>query len=92
MGMGRKVVHTVILHLSLLRIAFISSLFLRSARLLLSDTTAHMAAGSQPISVICSIRQAMPDNIFPRSRKESQGNRMAIRVILEGLAVFSFFP
>lgn len=40
--------------------ALINSLFLFSARPLLRDMTAQMAAGSQPIRVICRNKQSMP--------------------------------
>jgi len=64
-----------------------------SALALLSDTTAQMAAGIQPISVICKIRQRMPVRILPLSMKESQGNNMARSVINQVLLYIqiSFF-
>jgi hypothetical protein len=55
---------------------------LLSALALLSDTTAQIAAGIQPISVICKMRQIIPVRIFPLRKKESQGNKIAIKVIV----------
>jgi hypothetical protein len=55
---------------------------LLSALALLSDTTAQIAAGIQPINVICKIMQIMPVRIFPLRKKESQGNNMAIKVMV----------
>jgi len=43
--------------------------------------TAQTAAGIHPIKVICKIRQIMPVSILPRSRKEINGKKMAIKVI-----------
>src|SRR5690606_27154102 len=40
--------------------------------------TAHKAAGSQPIRVICRMRQTMPATGLPIVKKVSQGNRRAI--------------
>ena len=62
-----------------------------SALALLSDTTAQMAAGIQPINVICKIRQRMPVSILPLSMKESQGNNMARRVINYVLLNIQFY-
>lgn len=54
---------------------------LLSARALLSDTTAQMAAGIQPNNVSCSKRQITPVSTFPLKINESQGNRMANNVM-----------
>jgi hypothetical protein len=43
----------------------------------LLDDTAQKAAGNQPISVICRNKQMMPWIIFPRKKKDNQGNKMA---------------
>jgi hypothetical protein len=36
-----------------------------SAYILLTEVIAQIAAGNQPMIVICKIRQTMPDPIFP---------------------------
>jgi hypothetical protein len=41
-----------------------------------------MQAGSQPIIVICKIKQIIPDMIFPCSSKESQGKKNAITYLI----------
>jgi len=48
---------------------------------LFRETTAQIAAGNQPIKVIWSIKQIIPDNIFPLRKKDSQGIKIAIKVI-----------
>ncbi len=53
----------------------------RSALEFCKEITAHTAAGIHPMSVICRIKQKMPVNIFPRSRKERNGKKMAIKVM-----------
>jgi hypothetical protein len=47
-----------------------------------------MAAGIQPIKVICSIRHKIPVNILPRSINDSQGKRIASSVIVITCLVF----
>jgi hypothetical protein len=44
--------------------------------------TAQAAAGIQPIMVICKTRQRMPVKILPLSIKESQGGKIASKVIM----------
>lgn len=51
----------------------------RSAYMLWSDANAQIAAGNQPMIVICRIRQIIPENIFPCNNNESQGKKNAIR-------------
>jgi hypothetical protein len=46
------------------------------------EITAQIAAGIQPIKVICKIRQMMAVNILPLKKKETNGKKMAINVIL----------
>jgi len=48
-----------------LPIALIILFVLLSAYIRLSEDTAHMKAGIQPIKVNCKIRQQMPLSIFP---------------------------
>jgi len=43
---------------------------------------AHIAAGSHPINVICKIKQRNPDNILPLKKKDNQGTKIAIRIIM----------
>jgi hypothetical protein len=50
--------------------------------------TAHAAAGNQPINVIWRIRHIMPENILPRSKKESHGNKIASSVIQIRIIIF----
>lgn len=52
-----------------------------SALAFCKEMTAQMAAGIQPIKVICKIRQMMAVSIFPLNRKDNDGIRMAINVI-----------
>lgn len=66
--------------------ALISFAFRLSALEFCSDTTAHMAAGIHPMSVICRIRHKRAVRSFPLNRKDSEGKNMAIKVII----VFSF--
>ena len=49
----------------------------------LSDMTAHAAAGIHPTIVICNKRQRMPVSILPLKINESQGSKIAIRVMNE---------
>jgi hypothetical protein len=53
-----------------------------SARWLLRDMTAHIAAGIQPSKVHCKSRQIIPTSILPLIKKESQGRRMASNVMI----------
>jgi hypothetical protein len=46
------------------------------------EITAQIAAGIQPIKVICKIRQMIAVNILPLKKKEAKGKKMAINVIL----------
>lgn len=52
-----------------------------SALSLCKDKTAQIATGSQPINVICNIRQMIPVKIFPRTMKDKKGRRMASNII-----------
>jgi hypothetical protein len=65
----------------LLFIAFIISLVRLSALEFCNEMTAHIAAGTQPIIVICKIKQIIPVNIFPRRKNERNGKNIAMRVI-----------
>lgn len=40
-----------------------------------------MAAGIQPINVICNIRQIIPVSNFPLSMNDKNGKKIAIRVM-----------
>ncbi len=62
-------------------IARINLAFLFSALSLFKDRTAQIAAGSQPIKVICNIKQITPVKIFPRIMKDRNGNKIAINII-----------
>ncbi len=63
------------------RMARINSLFLFSALALLSDNAAQIAAGSQPSIVICRIKQIMDVIIFPRTKKETNGSKIANNIL-----------
>jgi len=52
-----------------------------SALAFCKEITAQMAAGIQPINVICKIKQMIAVNIFPLNRKDKDGISMAINVI-----------
>lgn len=56
-------------------------LVLLSARAFCRSKTAHIAAGIQPISVICSNRHNMPLRIRILSKKDSQGRKIAMSVM-----------
>ena len=45
------------------------------------EITAQIAAGTQPISVICKIRQIIEVNILPLKRKDKNGKKIAIKVM-----------
>ena len=62
-------------------IALMSRLLRFSARASLKDMSAQIAAGNQPIKVICSTRQMMPASTFPLSKKDNQGRSIASSVI-----------
>lgn len=64
-------------------IALITLFVLLSALAFCSDTTAHIAAGSQPIKVICRIRHNSPERIFPLRKKDSGGISMARSIITD---------
>jgi hypothetical protein len=57
--------------------ALISCLLRLSALALFNDITAHNAAGSQPINVICKIKQTMAEIILPLKKKDRKGTNMA---------------
>lgn len=61
----------------LLLIALINFSLRFSALSLFKDITAHIAAGNQPISVICNMRQTIPEIILPRKMKERNGSTIA---------------
>jgi hypothetical protein len=63
-------------------IAFISFSLRLSALEFCKEITAQIAAGTQPIKVICKIRQMIAVNILPLKKKEANGKKMAINVIL----------
>jgi hypothetical protein len=52
-----------------------------SALLFCRFITAHTAAGNQPIRVHWSTKQATACKIFPLSKKDSEGNMIAISVM-----------
>ncbi len=47
------------------------------------EMTAQIAAGIQPIKVICKIKQIIDVIILPLRKKERKGRKMAISVICE---------
>lgn len=47
-----------------------------------SEITAQIAAGIQPIKVICKIKQRIEVSILPLKKKETHGKNMAINVII----------
>lgn len=63
-------------------IALIMRWVRRSARRFCRSITAHIAAGSQPISVHCNSRHITALNIRPLMRKDKEGNNMAISIII----------
>ncbi|WP_242670893.1 hypothetical protein, partial [Flavobacterium aquidurense] len=63
-------------------IALINLLLRLSALEFCSETTAQIAAGIQPIKVICKIRHNSAVRIFPLRTKEIHGKNMAIKVML----------
>jgi hypothetical protein len=52
-----------------------------SALAFCKDVTAQIAAGIQPIKVICRIRQSMAVKIRPLKKKESDGKKIAMSVM-----------
>jgi len=72
-------------------IAFMSSLFLLSALEFCKEMTAQIAAGIQPIRVICNSKQIIDVSIFPLRKKERNGKKMAIKVMVIVLIQFFFF-
>ncbi|REG99660.1 hypothetical protein [Flavobacterium aquicola] len=63
-------------------IALISLLLRLSALEFCSDITAQIAAGIQPIKVICRIKHRIDVSIRPRKKKERNGKNIAINVII----------
>jgi hypothetical protein len=63
-------------------IALISFLLRLSALEFCKEITAQIAAGIQPIKVICKIRQIIEVNILPLKKKEAKGKKIAISVII----------
>lgn len=53
----------------------------RSALALVNETTAQIAAGNHPMSVICSTRHNMACRIIPLSRNDNDGSSMAMSII-----------
>lgn len=47
-----------------------------------NEITAQIAAGIQPIKVICKIRQRIEVSILPLKKKETNGKNIAINVIV----------
>ncbi len=45
------------------------------------DATAQIAAGNQPINVICKITHIIPEIILPLKKKDNQGSNTAINII-----------
>lgn len=64
------------------RIALINLLLRLSALEFCRDTTAQIAAGIQPIKVICKIKQSSAVKILPLKTKEIHGKNNAISVII----------
>jgi hypothetical protein len=62
--------------------AFINFELRLSALEFCKDSTAQIAAGIQPMRVICKIRQIIQVRIFPLKRKEIHGKNIAISVIM----------
>jgi hypothetical protein len=71
-------------------IAFIILFVRRSALEFCKEITAHIAAGIQPISVICKIRQIIPVNILPRRKNDRNGKNMAMSVIHQNITYFRY--
>jgi len=65
-------------------IALINRSVRLSARAFCSEITAQIAAGIQPMSVTCKIKQIIAVNIFPLNRKDKNGKKIANRVIIIG--------
>jgi hypothetical protein len=65
----------------LLFIVLIILLVRLSALEFCKEITAHIAAGTHPITVICKIKQIIPVNILPRRKNERNGKNIAMRVI-----------
>ena len=61
--------------------AFINLSLRLSAREFCKEITAQIAAGIQPIKVICKSKQIIPVNSFPLKRNERKGKKIAISVI-----------
>jgi hypothetical protein len=72
-------------------IALMSFSLRLSARSLFKDITAHIAAGNQPIKVICKIRQIIPNAIFPLNIKDRKGRSIANNIILFFLEFYNYF-
>lgn len=65
--------------------ALMSLSFRLSALSLFKDKAAQIAAGSQPINVICNIKQMIPVKIFPRTMKDKKGRSIASSMIFNFL-------
>lgn len=63
-------------------IVLINLLLHLSALEFCKEITAHIAAGIQPIKVICKIKQIIQVKILPRKRKDMHGKNIAISVII----------
>ena len=70
-------------------IALISFSLRLSALAFCKEITAQTAAGIQPIKVICKIKQIIPVIILPLSKKERNGNKIAINVIFMNMMLVS---
>jgi hypothetical protein len=74
---------TIIKSINYFLIALINLLLRLSALEFWSETTAQIAAGIQPIKVICKIKQIRAVKILPLIKKEMDGKNIAISVIIK---------
>lgn len=65
--------------------ALISLLLRLSALEFCKEITAQIAAGIQPIKVTCKIRQRRDVSILPLKKKEMNGKKIAINVMVRSL-------
>ncbi|MCP2028715.1 hypothetical protein L1276_003886 [Flavobacterium sp. HSC-32F16] len=63
-------------------VAFINFSLRLSALEFCKEITAQIAAGIQPIKVICKIKQIMAVKILPLNKKKRDGKKIAISVII----------
>jgi hypothetical protein len=62
-------------------IALISFSFRLSNLEFCKEITAHIAAGIQPIKVICKIKHRTDVSILPRKKNDKNGKKIAINVM-----------